>query len=172
MGFSRQECWSRVLCPPPGDFSNPGIKPTSSVSLALQMDSLPPVPPGKPINMYTYIYDFFSEITWCIWCFLVDVDWFLHLPVCNKDIHIYVWTAKKKFQLLLTTTSTKNNTEDDETMVFSHWENIINILKPCIAFLYIDISQMLKEETCLCAMIWVSYSVLEGIISFKDRLLN
>ena len=29
MGFSRQECWSELLCPPPGDLPNPGIKPTS-----------------------------------------------------------------------------------------------------------------------------------------------
>ena len=27
MGFSRQEYWSGLPCPPPGDFSKPGIKP-------------------------------------------------------------------------------------------------------------------------------------------------
>ena len=37
-GFSRQEYWSGLPCPPPGDFSNPGIEP---VSPALQVDSLP-----------------------------------------------------------------------------------------------------------------------------------
>ena len=26
MGFSRQEYWSGLLCPPPGDLPNPGIK--------------------------------------------------------------------------------------------------------------------------------------------------
>ena len=26
MGFSRQEHWSGLLCPPPGDLPNPGIK--------------------------------------------------------------------------------------------------------------------------------------------------
>ena len=30
--FSRQEFWSRVLFPPPGDLPNPGIKPTSLAS--------------------------------------------------------------------------------------------------------------------------------------------
>ena len=45
MGFSRQEYWSGLLCPPAGDLPNPGIKP---VSLALQADSLPSEPPGKP----------------------------------------------------------------------------------------------------------------------------
>ena len=29
MGFSMQECWSRLPFPPPGDLSNPGIEPTS-----------------------------------------------------------------------------------------------------------------------------------------------
>ena len=34
MGFSRQEYWSRLLCPPPGDPLGPGIKPTSLKSPA------------------------------------------------------------------------------------------------------------------------------------------
>ena len=38
MGFSRQEYWSGLPFPSPGDLSNPGIKPRSS---ALQADSLP-----------------------------------------------------------------------------------------------------------------------------------
>ena len=33
MGFSRQEYWSGLPCPPPGDLPNPGIKPTSFTSL-------------------------------------------------------------------------------------------------------------------------------------------
>ena len=35
MGFSRQEYWSVLPCPPPGDLPNPGIEPTSLVSPAL-----------------------------------------------------------------------------------------------------------------------------------------
>jgi len=35
MGFSRQECWSRLLFPSPGDIPDPGIKPGSP---ALQAD--------------------------------------------------------------------------------------------------------------------------------------
>ena len=31
-GVSRQEYWSGLSCPPPGDLPNPGIKPTSHVS--------------------------------------------------------------------------------------------------------------------------------------------
>ena len=48
MGFSRQEYWSGMPCPPPGDFSHPGIKPTFPVTPAVQVDSLPAKPLGKP----------------------------------------------------------------------------------------------------------------------------
>ena len=46
-GFSRPEHWSGLPCHPPGDLSNPGIKPRSP---ALQADSLPSEPPGKPLK--------------------------------------------------------------------------------------------------------------------------
>ena len=35
MGFSRQEYWSRLPCPPPGDLPSPGIKFTCLTSPAL-----------------------------------------------------------------------------------------------------------------------------------------
>ena len=41
MGFSRQEYWSGLLFPPPGDPLDPGIKLESPPSPALYMDSLP-----------------------------------------------------------------------------------------------------------------------------------
>jgi len=47
MKFSRQEYWSGFPYPPPGDVPNPGIEPRSP---ALQVDSLPAEPPGKPKN--------------------------------------------------------------------------------------------------------------------------
>ena len=47
MGFSRQEYWSGLLHPPPGDLPNPEIKPRSPT---LQADSLLSEPPGKPMN--------------------------------------------------------------------------------------------------------------------------
>ena len=39
--------------PSPGDLPNPGIEPTSAVFLALQVDSLPAEPSGKPIREMT-----------------------------------------------------------------------------------------------------------------------
>ena len=38
--ISRQEYWSGLPCPPPGDLLEPGIKPTSLMSPARQVGSL------------------------------------------------------------------------------------------------------------------------------------
>ena len=45
MGFSRQEYWSGLPFPSPGDLPNPGIKPRSP---ALQADTLTAELPGNP----------------------------------------------------------------------------------------------------------------------------
>ena len=45
MGFPRQEEWSGLPSPSPGDLPNPGIEPGSP---ELQADSLPSEPIGKP----------------------------------------------------------------------------------------------------------------------------
>ena len=44
MEFSRQEYWSGLPFPSPGNFPNPGIEPGSPT---LQADTLPSEPPGK-----------------------------------------------------------------------------------------------------------------------------
>ena len=46
MGFSRQEYWSGLLCPLPGDLADPGIEPLSLYLLHWQAGSLPLVSPG------------------------------------------------------------------------------------------------------------------------------
>ena len=38
--FSRQESWSGLSCPPPGDLPYPGIEPVTPAGPALQADSL------------------------------------------------------------------------------------------------------------------------------------
>ena len=48
MGFSRQEYWSGLPCPPVGDLPDPGTEPESS---ALQVDSLPTEVSGKPSGL-------------------------------------------------------------------------------------------------------------------------
>ena len=59
MGLSRQEYWSGLPCPPPGDLPDPGIEPRSP---ALQADSLPSEPAGKPMNTRVGSLSFLQEI--------------------------------------------------------------------------------------------------------------
>ena len=47
VGVSRQEHWSGLPCPPPGDLLNPGMEPRSPTLLE---DSLTSEPPGKPTS--------------------------------------------------------------------------------------------------------------------------
>ena len=54
MGFSRQECWSRLQFPPPRDLPNPGIEPMSPVSPALVGLLFTTEPPGKPLDPQKY----------------------------------------------------------------------------------------------------------------------
>ena len=48
MEFSRQEYWSGLPLPPPGDLPNPGIEPESPVAPALAGGFFNAEPPGKP----------------------------------------------------------------------------------------------------------------------------
>ena len=64
VGVSRQEYWSRLPFPSPGDLPNPGIKPGSP---ALGADALPSEPPGKPIVIYSIPHFIISEDFWLGW---------------------------------------------------------------------------------------------------------
>ena len=50
MGFSRQDYWSGLPFPSPGDLPDPGIKPASLMSPALAHRCLQLVPPGKALK--------------------------------------------------------------------------------------------------------------------------
>ena len=52
-GFSRQEYWSGLLCPPPGDLPDPGIKPMPP---ALQAHTLLLSPHGRCYTVYQSIF--------------------------------------------------------------------------------------------------------------------
>ena len=59
VGYSRQEYWSGLPFPSPGDFPNPGIEPRSP---ALQADSLPSEPRVKPVLEYRKLNAVRSEV--------------------------------------------------------------------------------------------------------------
>ena len=60
MEFSRQEYWSGLLFPSPGDLPDLGIELRSP---ALQTDSLPPELPGEPRNSISRTF-FLRVLTW------------------------------------------------------------------------------------------------------------
>jgi len=55
MGFSRQEYWSGLPCPPPGNLPDPGIKPSSLMFPALVGEFFITEPPGKPACIHDYV---------------------------------------------------------------------------------------------------------------------
>ena len=61
MGFSRQEYWSGLPFPSPGDLPDPGIEPRSP---ALQADALTSEPPGKPKSWVAC----YINARHCVWC--------------------------------------------------------------------------------------------------------
>ena len=52
MRFSRQEYWSGLPCPLPGDLPDPGIQPTSPAAAALLVNSLLLSHLGSPQVIY------------------------------------------------------------------------------------------------------------------------
>ena len=72
--FSRQEYWSGLPFPPPGDLPDSGIKPSSPASSALEGRFIEPR--GKPIKSFTkiYIYFFYTSI------------------ICQLHLHFLRWS--------------------------------------------------------------------------------
>ena len=81
MEFSRQEYWSALPCPPPGDLPYPGIKPTPSVAPALQADIYIYI----YIDIYIYIYLQLSH--WGSLCFGIQL---------TKHAITYLWVLGKR----------------------------------------------------------------------------
>ena len=71
--FSKQEYWSWLPCPPPGDLPDPGIKPGSP---AWQVDSLPP---SKLVKVFLSLLSIES---------LNSPEWLLHW-VINVEVFPY-----------------------------------------------------------------------------------
>ena len=59
MGFSRQEYWSGLPFPLPGDLPDPEIEPGSP---ALEADALTSEPPGKPSKFLLVIYFTYGSV--------------------------------------------------------------------------------------------------------------
>ena len=91
MGFSRQEYWSGVPFPSPGDLPDPGIEPRSS---AWQADALTSEPPGKPMpsHMTTLLKTVKCTLPPSLpLTFLISFFPLQHLPLSNLLRIIFIY---------------------------------------------------------------------------------
>ena len=92
IGFSRQEHWSGLLCPPPGDLPDPGTEPVSSVSCI-----------GSHV-LYHYIYVCVCVCVIYIYIYIYSIYIVCYIYICriafknlngkikSIDLKIEIWT--------------------------------------------------------------------------------
>ena len=93
MGFSRQEYWSGLPFPSPGDLPNPGIEPGSP---ALEIDPLTSEPPGKPKSLLFGEQLMVSPIN----CFLQGEFWRWTSCICSL-VSLMLWVKVARTHLTL-----------------------------------------------------------------------
>ena len=84
MGCSRQEHWSGLLCPPPGDLPDQGILPVSLTSPALADRFFTLVPSGKPRVWINHFYFPFLKI-------------YLPALVLHCSMGVYLFSSSSSF---------------------------------------------------------------------------
>ena len=93
MEMSKQENWSRMPFPSPGDLPDPGIEPVSPESLALAGQFFTTEPPGKPSNICKSMKSLYPS--WLIFSLCAAYDF-------SSEVHFRVWLffsfVKKIFQ--------------------------------------------------------------------------
>ena len=105
MEFSREEYWSGLPFPSPGDLPNPEIEPRSST---LQAASLPSEPRGKPykalIHKWVILFNFPKDTSWQ----LTIQDQFVTKPIIQRPPnpeHNVLKKVKKKWSRLVMSNS-------------------------------------------------------------------
>ena len=86
MRFSRQEYWSGLSCPLPGDLPDPGIQLKSIISPALTGGSLPLVPRGKSLLHALITLKSFFSVGMCA-CISVFLVWGVNVGMC---LYMYI----------------------------------------------------------------------------------
>ena len=81
MGFSRQEHWSGLPFPSPGDLPDPGMDPGSP---ALQEDPLPSEPPGNPTYQFRSVQFSSVQLLSRVWLFATPCIVFLRWVTRNR----------------------------------------------------------------------------------------
>ena len=100
MGFSRQEYWSGLPCPIPGDLPDPGIKPASHKTPALAGRFFTALPPGKPHMASSFC--FFEEALLVFEEQDPNVDWATEVAAAVQNaVRRYCITYDEKNRELL-----------------------------------------------------------------------
>ena len=109
--FSRQEYWSGLPFPSPGDLPNPGIKPRSST---LQADCLPSELPEKPlVRIKNARPIFFLSLQF-------STQWYVYLYIFKeKKIPKKTKNCKTKQQTNKTKTN-QTNKQKNQIMFYGH----------------------------------------------------
>ena len=141
MEFSRLEYWSVMPFPTPGDFPNPGIKPTSPSPLALAG------------GFFTHLGNPLARLS--------DTD---YLTFCKPHFHIYgcsatqliglLWELKEKYRKL-TVHDTVNKYDDNDN--YSNNRTKGNKIK------YSILSVRLKTRSSLCLLPRMFFLLNTGI---------
>ena len=88
MRFSRQEYWSGLPFPSPGDLPNPGIEPGSPT---LQADSLTSEPSGKPFSWARVLHNLASSwFLFLIWANHIEILQILKYAMLSQYFYLYV----------------------------------------------------------------------------------
>ena len=115
MGFSRQEYWSGLPFPTPGDFPKPQIRPMSLACPTLAGRVFTTVTPGKPVTLHNspIVSCFWSSDSKFIYVDLMNIEITLHIILClflgmcampKSLIHFFsnIWVILKSWVLLKT----------------------------------------------------------------------
>ena len=98
LGFSRQEYWSGLPCPPPGDIPDPGVRPESLTSPALASrfftTSATWEAPYKDIQVYIYTVELPFATTW------MDLEGIMRSKISDTEEDRYcrlpTWLSRKE----------------------------------------------------------------------------
>ena len=87
MGFSRQEYWSWLPFPFPGDLPHPGLEPTGSVAPELAGEFFTTESPRKP---YIYIYAIYMPLYIYIMPYMPLYTYIFYIYIYIMHIYIYI----------------------------------------------------------------------------------
>ena len=104
MQFPRQEYWSGLPFPSPGDLSNPGTEPRSPT---LEADSLPSEPAGKPHNnwlIHSFVHSFTQQVfikSLNMYSYILELYWSIYPIMDQKYFKKEIPDSFKKINLNL-----------------------------------------------------------------------